>query len=242
MKPSKTFLFTLALVAVAGITVILTPARVRAADAAEPFPLSTSLTPAMVDFFGLAPAFERPSIAALVACHDTAACAASDSAQVRFLDAAGATIQAYDRRPTSTIEQVRRERLTLTAGVTESRTLLRRYSIDEQQRVVMSGTDSIVRHDAGGAGRDASTLVRLHRYADVRYRVNDPKFPWPMTGLVILELSHRTGTGHNAPSRAAGHAAVSFDGTKYARVLTAGALTHRVNLQARLLETTVPDR
>ena len=242
MKPSKTFLFSLALVAVAGITVILTPARVRAASATEPFPLSTALTPAMVDFFGLAPAFERPSIAALVACHDTAGCGGSDTSQVRFRDAAGTEVPVYDGRPASTIEQVRRERHELNTGVTESRTMVRVFSTDEQGRVVMSGTDSIVKRDAGGVGRDASTLVRVHRYTDVRYRVNDPKFIWPMTGLVVLELSHVIGTDRTAPARGASHAAVSFDGTPYAQVLTTGALMHRVNLQARRLETTVPDR
>jgi hypothetical protein len=38
------------------------------------------------------------------------------------------------------------------------------------------------------------------------------------------------------------HAAVSYDGTSYAHILTSGALTHRVNLRAKLLETTMPAR
>ena len=242
MKPTKPFLFTLALTAIAAITVILTPGRVRAADTAEPFPLSTALTPEMIDFFGLDPAFERPSIAALVACGSTPACAASDSVQVHFLDASGAELSGYDARPGSVIEQVRRQQSSAAAGVTETRTLRRRYSQDAQLRLVMSGTDTIVKRVTGGAGRAPSSLIRVRRYADVRYRLNDPTFTWPMTGLVVLELSHSVGAGNVALPHTASHAAVSFDGTSYAQVLTAGALSHRVNLQSRRLETTVPDR
>lgn len=242
MKPTKPFLFTLALIAIAGITVILTPARVRAAESADPFPLSTTLTPTMIDFFGLSPAFERPSIQALMACEAKPACGASDSSTVRFVDAAGADALVYDGTPSSAIEQVRRQDVVGRDGVTESRTLRRRYSQDADNRLVMSGVDSVVRRVSIGPGREASTVVRVNRYADVRYRMNDPKFTWPMTGLVVLELSLVKGTDNDAPARTTSHAAVSFDGTRYAHVLTSGALTHRVNLQSRLLETTVPDR
>jgi hypothetical protein len=120
--------------------------------------------------------------------------------------------------------------------------LRRRYATDAEGRLVMQGTDSIVRVDRGGDGREPSTLTRVHRYSDVRYLVNDPAFVYPLTGLVVLELSNATGPMPHPFAHTASHAAVSFDGTGYANVLTTNGLTHRVNLQAKLLETIVPDR
>jgi hypothetical protein len=106
----------------------------------------------------------------------------------------------------------------------------------------MNGTDSIVKVDTGAADRESSTLTRVHRFSDVRYLVNDLNFVWPLTGLVVLELSNANGPAQRAPVRVAAHGAVSFDGTRYAQILTAGALTHRVDLSAKRLETTMPDR
>jgi hypothetical protein len=87
-----------------------------------------------------------------------------------------------------------------------------------------------------------STLTRVRRYADVRYLVNDPRFPWPLTGVVVLELSNVIGPRPAMPMRTAVHAAVNFDGTPVAHIITTGALTHRANLRAMLLDTTIPDR
>lgn len=242
MKPTKSFVYTLAIVAVAGAAVILTAPSAEAAPTQQTIPLSTRLTPVMIDYFGLDVAFERPSIAALVACGAQPACATSDSLTVRFRGASGQVLPAYDDAPTTTIEQVRRRTSTPGDGLTETRTMVREFATDDQGRVVMQGRDSIVTVDAGAAGRTPSTVIRLRRYADVRYLMNDPAFVYPITGLVLLELSHRAGSAPATPARLTGHAAVSFDGTAYAQILTAGALTHRANLQARVLETTMPER
>ncbi|MCC7053202.1 MAG: hypothetical protein IT355_08020 [Gemmatimonadaceae bacterium] len=248
MKPSKPFVRVLALTAVGAAVVLLTPQAPRAAAAhaaatQDGMPLSTKLTPEMIDYFGLGVAFERPSVAALVACHDTPACGASDSSTVRFTDASGAEVRVYDGMPASTIEQVRRVQASPADGVTETRILVRHFSKDAQGRLVMSGTDSIVKVAAAGAGRAAaSTVTRVNRYTDVRYLVNDPRFPWPITGLVVLELSDVAGMTQRPAVHTASHAAVSFDGTAVAQVLTTGALSHRANLQDKRLETVVPDR
>lgn len=241
MTPTKPFLLTLALVAVGGAGIIASPAP-REAAAQESLPLSTKLTPTMIDFFGLGVAFERPSMAALAACRNTKACGDSDSSTVRFLDERGRDVPEYDGKPTSVIRSVRRLRATTTDGATESRTEVRLFTTDEQGRVVMNGTDSITKIDGGAAGRPASTVTRVHRFTDVRYLVNDPRFAWPLTGMVVLELSDVAGSTSPSTVRTATHAAVNFDGTAFAHIITSGALTHRVNLQARLFETTIPDR
>lgn len=242
MKPTRPFVYALSALVVAGAAVVLSTPKARAAAASDSFPLSTALTPAMIDYFGLSDAFARPSIAALVRCHAIPACGASDSSTVQFIDALGRVVDAYDGRPSSVIAQVRRQRATLSAGITETRTRVRRYAKDEQGRIVMNGTDSIVKVDTGGAERESSTLTRLHRYSDVRFLVNDPTFVRPLTGLVVLELSHAVGQAQRTPVRMAAHGAVSFDGTRYAQILTTGALMHRADLSAKRLETTMPDR
>ncbi len=241
MKPTKPFLFTLALIAV-GAAAVFPVASARADEAADGMPLSTRLTPEMIDFFGLGDAWVRPSIAALQQCSATPACGRSDSSQVRILDASGEVLSAYDDKPTTVFEQVRRQRTPPASGVAVTRMMIRRYAKDEQGRIVMAGLDSIVKVSQEAPGRTASTLVRVHRYADVRYLVNDPTFVWPLTGLVVLELSQVQSAAPHAAAPVASHAAVSFDGTPFARVITTGALSHRVNLQARVLETTMPDR
>lgn len=242
MKPSRPFVFALsALVVAAGALALATP-RATAAAAADTLPLSTALTPVMIDYFGLDDAFTRPSIAALLQCNARQACGASDSSQVQFFDANGEVRAAYDGAPTSVIEEVRRMHSTPSAGVTELRTRVRRYLKDEQGRIVMNGIDSIVKVDSGSADHESSTLTRVHRYSDVRYLVNDLNFVWPLTGLVVLELSNAIGPAQRTPIRVAAHGAVSFDGTQYAQILTAGALTHRVDLVAKRLETTMPER
>lgn len=236
MQPSKPFLFVLALTAVGAAIVATTPAA-KPAAAQDAMPLSTHLTEEMSDYFGLGVAYERPSLPALVACAAAPACAANDTTQVRVLDADGERLAAYDDKPGTVIEQVRHVQTTPKAGVTEQRTLVRRYTTDEHARVVMSGTDSITRVDAGDAGRPGHTLTRVHRYANIQYLVNDPRFQYPLTGLVVTEL---TLTG--APRPVHDIEAMNFDGTNFAHVLTAGALTHRVDLKAKLLETQIPDR
>lgn len=242
MKPTRPFVYALSALVVAGAAAVLATPGAHAATASEALPLSTALTPVMIDYFGLSDAFARPSIAALVQCNATPACGASDSSQVRFIDAGGKVLGAYDARTSTIIEQVRRQQSTPSSGVTETRTLVRRFLKDEQGRIVMNGSDSIVRIDRGGTDRQSATLTRVHRYTDVRYLVNDLKFVWPLTGLVVLELQNASGRAQRAPVRLAAHGAVSFDGTQFAQILTTGALTHRVNLSARRLETTMPDR
>ena len=204
-------------------------------------PLSTKLTPAMIDYFALDVAFQRPSINALVTCEGVPVCGASDSSQVRFLDANGQRVANYDGSPEMTIEQ-RRHQLTVADGSVEQRTLVRRYNKDALGRIVMQGSDSIVKITRASVGIDASTLTRVHRYSDVRYLLNDPTLQWPITGLVTLELSNAVGAARRSPAPLLGHGAVSFNGTSFAHILTSGALTHRVNLQAKLLETTMPAR
>lgn len=241
MKPSKPFLFVLAIVTVAGFTIVATP-RARSASAQDAMPLSTKLTPAMIDYFALDVAFQRPSIAALVACEGAPRCGASDSSQVRFLDANGQRVAKYDGTPETTIEQVRHQQTAAPDGSVEQRTLVRRYVRDAQGRIVMQGTDSIVKITPASTGLDASKLTRVHRYSDVRYLLNDPTLQWPITGLVTLELSNTVGAAPRSSAPTLGHGAVSFDGSSFAHILTSGALTHRVNLQARLFETTMPVR
>jgi hypothetical protein len=241
MKPSKPFLLALAIVTVAGFTIIETP-RARTASAQDTMPLSTKLTPAMIDYFALDVAFQRPSITTLVACEAVPACGASDSSQVRFVDASGRTVAEYDGTPATTIEQARRMHTAGPDGSDEQRTSVRRYIKDAQGRIVMQGTDSIVKVTRATASTEASTLTRVHRYSDVRYLLNDPTLLWPITGLVTLELSNVTGPPPRTPTPLLGHGAVSFDGSPYAHILTSGALTHRVNLQSKLLETTMPVR
>ncbi|MDZ7631962.1 MAG: hypothetical protein U5K74_11630 [Gemmatimonadaceae bacterium] len=242
MTPSKPFLSALALVAVAAIVILAATPHAAPVAAQEGIPLSTRLTPEMIDFFGLEVAYERPSIAALVSCEASPACGATDSSTVRFLDASGRVVPDYDAQPSTIIEQVRRVRTSVSDSVSEQRTLLRRFSTDEQGRIVMQGRDSIVRTTRAAAGMPASLLTRVRRYSDVRYLVNDPRFLWPLTGLVVLELSQAIGPTALVPSPVASHAAVSFDGTAAARVLTTGALMHRADLQAKRLETTMPER
>jgi len=242
MKPSKPFLFCLALVAVAGATVFLNAPTAHAASAEDEMPLSTRLTPAMIEFFGLDVAFDRPSIAALVSCQAQPACGRSDSSSVRFLDASGSVQSTWDGKPGSVIEQLRQQVVTTTIGATETRRFLRHFAVDEKRRVVMNGRDSIVTVDSGAPGREASRMVRIRRFTDVRYLVSDPRFIWPLTGLVVLESSYGTGSSSQPLVRPTSHAAVAFDGTASAHIITAGSLTHRADLAAKVLETTLPDR
>lgn len=237
MQPSKPFLFVLALSAVGAAIVATTPAP-KPAAAQDAMPLSTRLTPEMSDYFGLGIAYERPSMTAMLACASTPACAHNDSTQLRFLDASGAPADVYDGQPGSIIEQVRQLASAPKPGVTERRTQMRRYTTDEHARVVMSGTDSITRVDAGGATHPGTTLTRVHRYTNVQYLVNDPRFQFPLTGLVVTELTLKGADGKGAHDIEA----MNFDGTNFAHVLTAGALTHRVDLKAKMLETVIPDR
>lgn len=241
MQPTRPFLLTLAFVTAGGALILGSP-NAPAAHAQNAMPLSTHLTAEMIDYFGLADAYVKPSISALVACEAAPACGATDSVQVRFLDARGNIVPDYDGTTTATIEQIRHQHSAPAAGVTETRTLVRRYARDDAGRVLVNGTDSIVRIDAGAPGREPGTLVRVHRYTDLKYLLTDPRFVFPMTGLVVLDLSNVTGAGVQSPAHTATHAAVSFDGTHYAHVLTSSALTHRVNLQSKTLETTIPDR
>jgi hypothetical protein len=242
MKPTKPFLYTVAALIAIGGAVILPTRTARVAAAQESMPLSTKLTAAMIDYFALSDAYAHPTVASLTQCSVTPACGASDTSTVRFLDVSGNVVTTYDAAPSSVIEQVRRLETTLAAGVTETRSLVRRYTTDAQGRLVMNGTDSIVKIDRGAADRESSMLTRVHRYTDVRYLVKVAAFVYPMTGLVVLELSNVTGPLPHAQLRTASHAAVSFDGTGYAHVLTTNGLSHRVNLQAKLLETMMPDR
>ena len=241
MKPSKPFLLLLAATGVAGFVIVETP-RAKPAQALDAMPLSTKLTPAMIDFFALDVAFERPSLAALVACRQVPQCASSDSSELRFVTADGNAVAAYDATPATTIEQVRRQHTTTAVGAAEDRTAIRRFVKDEQGRIVMHGSDSIVTRTPATAAAPASTVTRVHRYSDVRYLVADPTFQYPLTGLVSLELSDVVGHVPQTPPPLLQHAAVSYDGTSYAHILTSGALTHRVNLRAKLLETTMPAR
>ena len=241
MKPSKPFLFVLTVVAVAGFVIVETP-RAVSAQAQDSLPMATRLTPAMIDYFALDVAYDRPSIAALTGCAALPACGSSDSSRVRFLDAEGRVTARYSATPTTTIEQVRRQHAVPADGVTEDRTAVRRFTTDAQGRIVMQGSDSIVKRTGATSGTAASVVTRVHRYSDVRYLVNDLTYIWPITGLVTLELSEATGVAPRTRVPLLGHAAVSYDGTPYAHILTSGALSHRVNLRARLLETTMPAR
>jgi hypothetical protein len=242
MKPTKPFLYTVAALVALGAAVVIPAKTAPVASAQESMPLSTKLTPAMIDYFALDDAFARPTIEALMQCSATPACSASDSSRLRFLDASGAVAASYDAMPGSAIEHVRLRQSARTSDVTETRTLVRRYATDAQGRLVMNGTDSIVKIDLGSGSRASSTLTRVHRYSDVRYLVQDTTYVYPLTGLVVLDLSIVNGPMPHAPLRTASHAAVSFDGTGYAHVLTTNGLSHRVNLKAKLLETIVPDR
>ena len=242
MKPSKPFLFCLALVTVSGCMVLSNAPSAQAATTEQGMPLSTKLTPAMIDYFGLQVAYEHPTIQALVACHAQPACGASDSSRVRIFDASGAVVHRWDGKPGSVIEQVRQVESAAANGVMETRRTVRRFATDEQGRLVMNGTDSIVRADAGAATRSATRLTRVNRYTDVRYLLTDTRFIWPLTGLVVLELSNEFGDRAQGPTLTAGHAAVSFDGTSQVHIITTGALLHTADLQAKRLDTTVPDR
>lgn len=239
---SRPFRVTLSVLFLAGVALAAAAPRAQTATAADAFPLTAALTPEMIDYFALSDAFVRPSIADLVTCSRTPACASTDTSRLRILGALGTPVDAYDGDPATIIEQVRSRRTNPADGVTETRVLMRRYLKDGQGRIVVNGSDSIVRRDVGGAGRAPSTLTRVHRYNDLRYLVNDPTLVWPLTGLVVVELSHAVGPVQPTPLRMAAHAAVSFDGTRYAQILTTGALTHRVDLIAKRLETTMPER
>lgn len=221
MKPTKSFLIILSVVGAVAVVTTVLPGSADAHDA----PMSTSLTPVMTDYFALDYVLEpRPSIRSLVACHALPACASSDSSRVRFLDASGAEVATHGGTPANVIEQVRRVQTARTGGVSDARTLVRRYLTDAQGRLVMNGTDSIITVDPGDGRRPPSTLVRVHRYADVRYLVNDTTFHWPMTGLVVLEESRTFSGAQDAHPVMRPHGAVSFDGTEY---------THRSSRLAR---------
>jgi len=242
MKPSKPFLFCLALLAVAGATTFLNAPTARADSATGAMPLSTRLTPAMIDHFGLEVAYDHPSIAGLVACQAQPACGGSDSSSVRFLDTRGSVVPMWDGKPGSVIELVRHRNGTDAKGGVLTRTLRRHFAVDEQGRVVMNGVDTIVTVDSGAPRRGASRVVRINRYADVRYLMSDPRFVWPLKGLVVLELSSTPGIASESLVRPAGHAAVGFDGTASAHIITTGSLMHRADLAAKRLETSVPVR
>ena len=134
MKPSKPFLFVLAIVAVAGFVIVATP-RAKPAHAQDAMPMSTKLTPAMIDYFALDVAYTRPSLAALVSCQAVPQCGASDSSAVRFLTADGREVTEYDATPATTIEQVRRQHTTTATGADEDRISLRRYVKDSQGQI-----------------------------------------------------------------------------------------------------------
>ena len=243
MKPSQPFLVILMVAAVAGASALVAAPHAQAAIARDSLPLSAPLTPAMIDYFALQVAWEPPQIAVLVACAARPTCGASDSVQVRFLDAAGHTVAGYDGAPTTVIEQVRRQQTSPAPGRTEQRTLVRRFTQEDHgAKVVMHGIDSIVTVDSRGTGREPSTLVRVHRYSAMRYLMNDPLLPFPLTGLVTLELSSTPGVATDPSQALAAHAAVSFDGSHVATIVTSGALTHRVDLRTRRLDSTLPDR
>jgi hypothetical protein len=237
MKPSRPFVFALTALVMAGAGVALSSPPVHAAPA-DTLPLTTALTPTMIDYFALGDAFARPSMAALVQCHATPACGASDSSRVRFLDVRGNAVDVYDAKPTSVIEQVRHLQSTLATGASETRTQVRTYTTDDQGKIVMNGVDSIVTVNAASA----STLTRVHRYSDVRYLPNDLHFIWPLTGLIVLELSNVVGAEPRGSVPLAAHGAVSFDGSQYAQILSTAALRYRVDLRAKRLETTMPER
>jgi hypothetical protein len=243
MKPSKPFLFCLALVGVCGATVLLNAPAAQAATTEQGMPLSAQLTPAMVDFFGLQAAYDRPSMQALAACHAQPECGDSDSSRVRFFDASGAAADRWDGAVGSVIERVRTVPGSADDRVREWRREVRRYTTDEQGRIVMQGSDSIVRVTVADSGREPTRITRVNRYTNVRYLVTDPRYVWPLTGLVVLELSNEIGKGALGPATpTAGHAAVSFDGTAQAHIITTGALTHTADLQGKRLETVIPDR
>lgn len=243
MTPSKPFLFCLALVGVCGASVLLTAPTAQAATTEQGMPLSGKLTPAMIEFFGLQAAYDRPSMQALVACHAQPGCGDRDSSRVRFLDASGAAVDRWDGKVGSVIERVRLVPGSADDSVREWRREVRRYAIDDQGRIVMQGTDSIVRVTVGDSGRPPTRITRLNRYTNVRYLVTDPRYVWPLTGLVVLELSNEIGAAALGPATpTAGHAAVSFDGTAQAHIITTGALTHTADLQSKRLETLIPDR
>ena len=63
-----------------------------------------------------------------------------------------------------------------------------------------------------------------------------------MAALVMLESSYTGGSMSQPLVRPTSYAAVSFDGTASAHIITSGSLTHRADLAAKLLETTMPDR
>jgi hypothetical protein len=241
MQPTKPFLYTLPSVAVLG-AIAIGFGNARLASANEAYPLTTPLTAEMSEFFGLDPAFARPSIEQLVQCGSTPSCAHSDSVQIRFRNATGNIVAAYDGTPAASIEQIHRSTTTPSRGVTVSRTMIRTYTKDGEGRVVMYGTDSLVRMTINVTGHDSSSIVQTNRYSDVRYRMNDTAFVWPMTGMVVNELAASYSTPVGQPMRLASHSALSFDGTRYARIITTNSLSHRVNLQTKVLETAIPDR
>lgn len=241
MKPSRPFQIVLVTLGIVAVTVSFAAPPVRAAGTGNGMPLSTRLTPAMIDFFGLAVAMERPSLTALAQCAATPACGASDSVTMRIIDASGAAVATYDGQPTTIIEQVRRHRGVSADSSDQTRLLVRRFVKDADGRVVMNGRDSIVTTGRRIDGLLPDTVVRVHRYSDVRYLVNDPRFVWPLTGLVVLEL-RQGGSAARPPLHGSAHAAVSFDGTPNARIVTTGAVSHRADLRALRLETTLPER
>jgi hypothetical protein len=163
MKPSKPFLIIVAALVALGTTIALSTGTAAAAAAQSAMPLSTALTPGMIDYFGVRDVYTRPSIATLVQCAATRACGSADSS-------------------------------------------------------------------------------RVHHCTEVRFLENDPRYVWPLTDLVVMELSNATGEAPQRALRTEQHAAVSFDGTRYAHVLTTDALVHRVDLQVKRLEATMPDR
>jgi hypothetical protein len=242
MQPSRPFVFSVAALLALGVAVVLPLQRGREASAKEGLPLSTPLTAEMIDYFGLSDAFAPPSMALLAQCGATPACAASDTSRIRFFGPDGRVTAVLDARTGSAIEHVRRQSATIARGVTETRILVRTYATDSEGRIMMNGRDSIVKVDSGDVAREASTLTRVHRYSDVLYHVKDSSLVWPLTGLVVLDLARSTGAAQSGSVRLASHGAVSFDGTQFARVITTGALTHRVDLKARVLETELPDR
>lgn len=242
MKPTKPFLLSLAALLVVGVTLASTKPAAHAATVDDAFPLSTALTPAMIDFFAVTDALVRPSFSSLVACTASPACSASDTARVRVLDASGAVLAAYDAKSTTTIEQVRHQAVTLPGGAEQTRVMVRRYTRDDRDRLVMQGSDTIVTKDAGTSTREPSTLTRVHHYSEVRFLLTDPRHLWPITGLVVLETPIPTATAARTPLQFEAHGAVSFNGTEYAQVLSNDGLTHRINLRTKRLDTSIPDR
>jgi hypothetical protein len=241
MSPVKPALLTLVgLAAIAALGFVGVPAlSARSAAAQGELPLTAKLSDEMIGYFGLQAGYDRPSIAALQQCAAQPACGASDSASIRFLDSTGVAMAAFNASATRTIERVTHARTTRTDGRVTQVMRVRRYSQDAQGRLTMTGVDSLVQRTTAGGRATPGTLARIHRYEGVRYLPNDTTYVWPITGLVVMEEGM---SNDDMLPRTRYNAAVSFDGSPTATILTSGGLTHRADLKRRVLETVLPER